>query len=57
MKTAVLTLALTLVVGRIPALAENLPWETRLPFKEATITYVLQGTEEGKEKKIGRAHV
>ncbi len=33
MKTAVLTLALTLVVGRIPALAENLPWETRLPFK------------------------
>ena len=50
MKTAVLTLALTLVVGRLPALAENLPWETRLPFKEATVTYVLQGTEEGKEK-------
>ena len=50
MKTAVLTLALTLVIGRCPALAENLPWETRLPFKAATITYALQGTEEGEEK-------
>ena len=50
MKTAVLTLALTLVIGRCPALAENLPWDTRLPFKAATITYTLQGTEEGEEK-------
>ncbi len=51
MKTAVLTLALTLVVGRCPALAENLPWDTRLPFKAATITYVLQGTEEGVKRR------
>ena len=50
MKTAVLTLALTLLVGWCPVRAETLPWETRLPFKEATITYRLEGSEQGQEK-------
>ena len=28
---------------------EDLPWEMKLPFKEATIHYELTGSEQGKE--------
>ncbi|MDX9835506.1 MAG: hypothetical protein RBT36_09915 [Desulfobulbus sp.] len=50
MKTALLALTVTLLAGLCPAWAETLPWETKLPFKEATIIYRLEGSEQGEEK-------
>ncbi|MDR2551233.1 MAG: hypothetical protein LBD10_13645 [Desulfobulbus sp.] len=42
-----LTPMILLLVGR--AWAEDLPWEMKLPFKEATIQYELTGSDKGTE--------
>ena len=43
-------LALSLgILTTAPALAADLPWEMKLPFKEAAIHYELTGSEQGKE--------
>jgi hypothetical protein len=44
----VLTLIAVLLLPLI-ALAENNPWERKLPFEKATIQYTLNGTEKGTE--------
>ncbi|PLY00537.1 MAG: hypothetical protein C0622_08805 [Desulfuromonas sp.] len=46
MKTFV-ALCLALFVA-VPALAVDNPWDVRLPFKEATVTYALSGTMKGE---------
>ena len=44
------TLALSLgVLTTTPALGADLPWEMKLPFKEATIHYALSGSQQGQE--------
>lgn len=43
-------LALSLgVLTTTPALGADLPWEVKLPFKEATIHYTLSGSQQGQE--------
>ena len=43
-------LALSLgVLTTTPALGADLPWEMKLPFKEATIHYALSGSQQGQE--------
>lgn len=42
-------LSLALVFSASLALAADLPWEKRLPFKEAIIHYQLTGSEQGSE--------
>ncbi|WP_310599748.1 hypothetical protein [Desulfobulbus sp.] len=58
-----LTPMILLLVGR--ACADDLPWEKKLPFKEATIQYELTGSDKGTEtlyvqeygKRQARLHV
>ena len=45
--THVLATALVLALPCRLALAGNLPWESKLPFKEATIEYQLSGSQKG----------
>lgn len=43
-------LALSLgILTTTPALGADLPWEMKLPFKEATIHYQLSGSQQGQE--------
>ncbi|ADW19476.1 hypothetical protein Despr_3350 [Desulfobulbus propionicus DSM 2032] len=48
-KRKLLILPLSLLVVHAPAWADDLPWEKKLPFKQATIHYELTGSEQGKD--------
>jgi hypothetical protein len=49
MKKQCLLISTILLFFGSAAYAEDLPWEMKLPFKEATIHYELTGSEQGKE--------
>lgn len=49
MKRRITTLVLSVVLSASPILAAELPWQVKLPFKEATIQYELKGAEQGTE--------
>lgn len=48
-KQGVLMVSMVLLFLVSLAWGEDLPWEMKLPFKEATIHYDLSGSEQGKE--------
>jgi len=48
-KKWLLLVSMILLLFACPAWSEELPWEKKLPFKEATIHYELTGMEQGKE--------
>lgn len=48
-KSSLLTLFLALLATATTAVGADLPWEAKLPFKEAAIHYELTGTEQGQE--------
>jgi hypothetical protein len=48
-KRSVLVAAVSLFAAGSLAWADDLPWEMKLPFKEAAIHYELTGSEQGKE--------
>ena len=49
MQRRIATLVLSVVLSASPVLAAELPWQVKLPFKEATIHYELKGSEQGTE--------
>lgn len=48
-KRSLLVVTLVMFCGSTLAMGEDLPWEVKTPFKEATIQYELTGMEQGKE--------
>lgn len=48
-KQYLLAVSLGVLAPAAIAFAADLPWEVKLPFKEATIHYALSGTEQGQE--------
>ena len=48
-KQCLLVVSMILLFFCSLAWGEDLPWEMKLPFKEATIHYELTGSEQGKE--------
>jgi len=55
-KQWLLPVSMILLLFACPAWSEELPWEKKLPFKEATIHYELTGMEQGKETLYIRDH-
>lgn len=48
-KRSLLAMALVMLCGPSLSWGDDLPWEVKTPFKEATIQYELTGMEQGKE--------
>lgn len=48
-KRNLLVVASSLIMSATLAWADDLPWELKLPFKEAAIHYELTGSEQGKD--------
>jgi len=55
-KKWLLLVSMILLLFACRAGSEELPWEKKLPFKEATIHYELTGMEQGKETLYIRDH-
>ncbi|MBI5556239.1 MAG: hypothetical protein HY885_01220 [Deltaproteobacteria bacterium] len=54
--TLVLSFIILAFAFAAPAAAEKNPWDTPLPFKEATIQYTISGTENGTETLYIKDH-
>lgn len=49
-------LLLLALFAAAPAMAEDSPWEMKLPFENATITYTIAGSENGTETLYVKEH-
>lgn len=56
MKKSLATLLSVISLSAPPLLAAELPWQIKLPFKEATIQYELKGAEQGTETLYLKDH-
>ncbi len=56
MKRRITALALSVILSASPVLAAELPWQVKLPFREATIQYELKGAEQGTETLYIKDH-